>query len=217
MSKVDTDQGLGPGSEPRRRELIGDPDKKARPVASADAETQPGSGKVERSNDSVDALLEGFGPSRPDLPRILPPAETTPPPEEPVHKELTPTEPGKRQRVRNIAIATVLSFGAITAFGIGVVKLASPSTQAAPSAQPTPTPSATHAATSPTQADTVVPPPTITTMEVESLPSVAKTAPVATAHGTHPPVVTSAATSTAPRPTGSGPPGMSLLPDDPHR
>ena len=43
MSKVDTDQGLGPGSEPRRKELLGinaDGSK-----SDKEAETQPGSGK----------------------------------------------------------------------------------------------------------------------------------------------------------------------------
>ena len=216
MSKVDTDQGLGPGSEPRRRELLGIQDEG--PGKDRDAETQPGVGKVERRPDVVDKVLDGFGRERPDVPRILPPQETTPPPD-PV-KEIPSTEPGKRQRVRTMVLATVISFGLITAFGVGVVKLATNNSTAAP---PPTTPVTTTASTSPSTipvADTatdLAPAPTITTMQVDSLPTASKAShPVGTGRPVHsatsatPPV-------TATHPTGSAPPGMGLLPDDPHR
>jgi hypothetical protein len=220
MTKANTDEGLGPGSEPRRRELAKlNADGKPKKV-DKNAVTEPGIGKVERKDDAVDQLLEGFGRSRPDLPRILPPADTTPP-LEPIQKELTPTSPGKRQRVRNIILATALSFGVITALGVGIVKLATHD-------GPAPTGSATSNTQAPTVSTVVAttatvvtaPPPTIATMEVEALPSVRTGVPLNVSTSRPPTHSTASAgtTATAPtRPTGSVPPGMGLLPDDPHR
>ncbi len=235
MSKVDTDQGLGPGSERMRREvreaqeeLESRSKQKAAPPVDVDekknAVTEPGIGKVERKSDTVDDLLDGFGPSRPDLPRILPNKDTTPPPE-PVKKELTPTEPGKRQRTRNMVLATVLAFGVVVAAGIVVVKMGSSSSQSTPAPTTTNAVAPTNTVAQFTTAQpTEVAPPPITTMPIESLPT-AKTAtpPPSTAKTVHSaPTTTTAATTaatttTTPRPTGSAPPGMNLLPDDPHR
>jgi hypothetical protein len=217
MAKVETDQGLGPGSEPRRREMLG-LDSGA-PKSDKNAETQPGTGKPVRKDDAVDEILEGFGPSRPDQPRILPNIETTPPLPELEKNEITSTEPGRRRRLRNVILATVISFGAVMAFGIAIVKITS---------RTTPAPSATGATTTTqttprtqTTGDNVPPPPTITTMEVESLPTARTATPLTinrTAHTATPPVTSTAtATTVTAHPTGSGPPGMSLLPDDPHR
>jgi hypothetical protein len=236
MSKVDTDQGLGPGSERMRREVrqaqeeleSRSKQKAAPPVVDDDkknAVTEPGVGKVERKSDTVDDLLDGFGASRPDLPRILPNKDTTPPPE-PVRKELTPTEPGKRQRTRNMVLATIVTFGVVVAVGVGVVKMGSSSSQTTPAPTTTTTavaPTNTVAQVTTAQPTEVAPPP-ITTMPIESLPT-AKTAtpPPSTAKSVHSaPTATTATTAaatttTTPRPTGSAPPGMNLLPDDPHR
>jgi len=222
MSKVDTDQGLGPGSEDRRRELGASKDDEApsaKPKVDRDAITQPGVGKVDRKKELVDELLDGFGPNRPDLPRILPSVDTTPPPEEPVRKELTPTSPGKRRRFRNIVLAMVGTFVLIVAFGIGIVKLSA--TQAAPSAPPPVKPTTTAMTneaipTAQTTSETPTVPP-ITTMQVDALPTTKRlrswsNPPTTTT--TTPPTTT---TTTTARPTGSAPPGMNLLPDDPHR
>ncbi len=140
MSKADTDQGLGPGSERSREAILKaqrDLDARSKKGASAEitpspepaavekkpvdknAVTEPGVGKVERQDDPLDNLLGGFGPSRPDLPRILPKADTTPPPE-PLRKELTPTAPGKRQRKRNTALALV-TFLIVAGVGVTIV------------------------------------------------------------------------------------------------
>jgi hypothetical protein len=221
MGKVDTDQGLGPGSEDRRRKLAAQKEEKV----DRDAVTQPGVGNVERQKDKVDELLDGFGAQRPDLPRILPNVDTTPPPEEPAPKELTPTAPGKRQKVRNVILATVGTFVLIVGFGVGVVKLSSNGpTPTTPTAKTTVTSVATETApttTTPTIDTQAVP--TITTMQVDSLPTAAAsgrplrvwssphTQPSSTA------AVPSTTTTTAAHPTGSAPPGMNLLPDDPHR
>jgi hypothetical protein len=231
MGKVDTDQGLGPGSEDRRRELAAKKD--ATPAAEAaaaekidrDAITQPGLGKVERQKDKVDELLDGFGPNRPDLPRILPNVDTTPPPEEPVQKELTPTAPGKRQKVRNVILATVGTFVLIVGFGVGIVKLSSNGpTSTTPTAKATVTTVATDTVATTTTIDPQVVP-TITTMQVDSLPTASAsgrtlrvwqsphTSPSATAAAPS----TTTTTTAAAHPTGSAPPGMNLLPDDPHR
>lgn len=235
MSKVDTDQGLGPGSERARREVreaqekleSGAKQKAAAPAEDAavdkNAVTQPGVGKVDRKSDTVDDLLDGFGTSRPDLPRILPKADTTPPPE-PVRKELTPTEPGKRQRIRNTILVTSLSFAVVIAIGIGLVKLGQSTAQTAPLPTQTATATTPTNTTQPTTAatttETISP---ITTMAVDSLPTVktAATAPVlSTARTVHSATTATApttATTTAAHPTGSAPPGLNLFPDDPHR
>jgi hypothetical protein len=216
MGKVDTDQGLGPGSEDRRREMLG---MKENPK---DAETQPGAGKVERKTDTVDDLLGGFGTSRPDLPRILPKADTTPPPE-PVKKELTPTAPGRRQRTRRIILVTAVSFIAVIGIGAALVKLGQSTARV--STSPTQTSTTTTIATAPQTATaqatgTIAP---ITTMAVESLPSVKSSTfapPPSTTKSVHSATTATApatATNTSPHPTGSAPPGMNLLPDDPHR
>ncbi len=233
MTKADTDEGLGPGSEDRRREIQKaqqelDSRSQLKTAAPTDksADTQPGIGKVERRNDTVDDLLDGFGPSRPDLPhRILPKEDTTPPPE-PVRRELTPTEPGKRQKLRNMILASVVSFGVIVGVGVVVVRMGGPKTTSTV-APPATTTTVAHAV------ETVEPTATatatgITTMSVEALPTVAKTStppPHAQHSSVHsastaspPPTATATTTATAaPHPTGSAPPGLNLLPDDPHR
>jgi len=242
MSKVDTDQGLGPGSERKRQEVLkaqeelesGSKQKAAAPADSPapanvdkNAVTAPGIGKVERRSDTVDDLLDGFGTSRPDLPRILPKADTTPPPE-PVKKELTPTSPGRRQRTRNTILATAATFAAVVVVGFLLVKLGqstasssttNPSTQTPSTAVPTQTQATTNATSAPTE--TIAP---IATMAVDSLPTAVKTSapPPSTTKSVHSTTTSSAptataATTTSPRPTGSAPPGMNLLPDDPHR
>jgi len=229
MSKVDTDQGLGPGSEDRRRDVRkAQEDLDSRSKLKA-AETEPGIGKVERKSDTVDELLDGFGTSRPDLPhRILPKEDTTPPPE-PVRRELTPTEPGKRQRLRNMILASVVSFGIIVGVGVVAVRMSGhggASTAAHPTTTATPT--ATETAVATATATEAIPP--ITTMSVEALPTVATgtattSAPPHPHHSgsahptsTTPPQTTATATTTAaPHPTGTAPPGLNLFPDDPHR
>ncbi len=258
MGKVDTDQGLGPGSERTRLELLkkDDPPKtaeqKTEQKEEREAVTSPGIGRADRVKEAVaaagaaaaaggtsrspnvDDLLEGFGPSRPDLPRILPQADTTPPPE-PVHKELTPTAPGARQRTRNVILATVGTFVLVVGFGVLIVKLSS-STRA--TTQPTtkgtnavgPVTGATALSNVGADISTANQQitPTITTMQVDSLPTAKTastgrplhtggTATTATATVATATTATQSTTATAPHPTGSAPPGMNLLPDDPHR
>ncbi len=220
MSKVDTDQGLGPGSERLRRELAGVKEEK-RAVAKS-AETQPGVGKVQKRADTVDDLLDGFGSSRPDMPRILPNADTTPPPE-PLKKELTPTAPGARQRKRRTILALVAAFGAIAVLGVAFVKLGSSSSVAQPTATATTT-TTTPTSTTPTATATAASTettPMIATTSVESLPTVKTVAtttgrPVHSASTSATATATPTATATA-HPTGSAPPGLNLFPDDPHR
>ncbi len=226
MSKVDTDQGLGPGSERMRREVreaqkeleSRGKEKAAAAPVDKNAVTEPGVGKVERRADTVDDLLGGFGPSRPDLPRILPKADTTPPPE-PVRKELTPTEPGKRQRQRN-TILMIVTFLLVAAGGIAIVKMSSNGTSSPqPTATATATVTATATATTNTQPTETVTP--IATMPIEALPTVKTAAPVTTTSAKSVHSATTAATTTttatSPRPTGTAPPGLNLFPDDPHR
>jgi hypothetical protein len=232
MSKVDTDEGLGPGSERQRQKVLeaqkdldsrskqkaAEPAPDSGPVkVDKNAATEPGIGKVERKNDTVDSLLDGFS-DRQDRPRILPNNDTTPPPD-PVRKELTPTSPGKRQRARNMILATLLTFGVVAAVGVGLVKYGSAST--ATSVPPTTvTVTVTATAPPPTATETMAP---IVTTAIEALPTVKTSAPQTTAPPTTSKSVHSATTTTAtptqtaPRPTGSAPPGMNLLPDDPHR
>lgn len=234
MSKVDTDEGLGPGSERRRQEVLEaqkklDSRSKEKAAESAPPEsgpvkvdknavTEPGIGKVERKSDTVDELLGGFGTDRPNLPRILPNADTTPPPD-PVRKELTPTSPGKRQRARNMVLATLVTFAVVAAVGVALVKYGSPN-NATPSPPTTVTVTVTTTATAPpTPTQTMSP---ITTTAIDALPTVKTSAPQTTAPATTKSVhsattTTATATQTAPHPTGSAPPGMNLLPDDPHR
>ena len=233
MSKVDTDEGLGPGSERQRQEVLkaqkelesrskqkaAEPAPDSGPVkVDKNAVTEPGIGKVERKSDTVDDLLGGFGTDRPNLPRILPNADTTPPPD-PVRKELTPTSPGKRQRTRNMVLATLVTFAVVAAVGVALVKYGSPNNNApAPPTTVTVTVTATVTAP-PTATQTMAP---ITTTAIEALPTVKTSAPQTTAPATTKSVhsattTTATATQTAPRPTGSAPPGMNLLPDDPHR
>ncbi|HEY2370484.1 MAG TPA: hypothetical protein VGH87_29005 [Polyangiaceae bacterium] len=230
MSKVDTDEGLGPGSERQRQKVLDaqkqldsrSKQKAAEPAPDSgrvqvdkNAETEPGIGKVERKNDTVDSLLDGFS-DRQDRPRILPNNDTTPPPD-PVRKELTPTSPGKRQRTRNMLLATLATFGVVAAVGVGLVKFGSSSV---PTPATTVTVTVTAPITAPTTTETMAP---ITTTAIEALPTVKTSAPQTTAPTTTRTVhsaTTATATATqttAPRPTGSAPPGMNLLPDDPHR
>jgi hypothetical protein len=233
MSKVDTDEGLGPGSERQRQEVLkGQKELESRSKQKAveatpasgpvkvdkNAVTEPGIGKVERKNDTVDALLDGFGTDRPNLPRIMPNVDTTPPPE-PVRKELTPTAPGKRQRTRNMVVATLVTFAVVAAVGVGLVKYGNNNT-ATPAPTTTVTVTVTATATAPTTTTaTTETVPSITTTAIESLPTVKTSTPQATtSRPVHSSTATTAtATQTAPRPTGSAPPGMNLLPDDPHR
>jgi len=233
MSKVDTDEGLGPGSERQRKEVLeaqkqlesrskqktadAAPEDSGPVKVDKTAVTEPGIGKVERKSDTVDDLLGGFGTDRPNLPRIMPNVDTTPPPE-PVRKELTPTEPGKRQRARNMVLATIVTFAVVAAVGVGLVKYGNNNNGAtAPTATVTVTVTAT-ATTPPTATETIAP---IVTTAIEALPTVKTAAPpptVTTSKSVHSATTTTAtATQTAPRPTGSAPPGMNLLPDDPHR
>ena len=232
MSKVDTDEGLGPGSERQRKEVLeaqkqlesrskqkaADPTPDSGPVkVDKNAVTEPGIGKVERKNDTVDDLLGGFGTDRPNLPRILPNADTTPPPD-PVRKELTPTSPGKRQRARNMVFATLVTFAVVAAVGVALVKYGSSNNAAAPATTVTVTVT-TPATTPAAPTETMTP---IVTTAIEALPTVKTSAPQTTAPTTTKSVhsattATATATQTAPRPTGSAPPGMNLLPDDPHR
>ncbi len=233
MSKIDTDQGLGPGSERMRREVreaqkeleSRSKEKAAEPAKASgnvdkNAVTEPGVGKVERRDDTVDDLLGGFGPSRPDLPRILPKADTTPPPE-PVRKELTPTEPGKRQRQRNTFLM-IVTFLLVAAGGIAIVKMASnnaSSPQPTTTTTTTATVTTTATATATTQATETITP--IATMPIETLPTVKTATPTTTSSAKSVHSATTAATTTttatSPRPTGSAPPGLNLFPDDPHR
>jgi hypothetical protein len=243
MSKVDTDQGLGPGSEDSRRAVKKAQDdleshsklKASEPAAPVDknAETQPGAGKVERRSDTVDDLLDGFGTSRPDLPRILPKEDTTPPPE-PVKRELTPTSPGVRQQTRSRLLAAAIAFAIVVLGGVAILKMSAKTPAASSSATAPATATATATTATATATDTAtaaateVPP--IPTKSVEALPTVAKTSEPPPAHSVHaaspshtataptaspPPHATT--TALAPHPPGSAPPGLNLLPDDPHR
>ncbi len=81
---------------------------------------KPGNGS--RKADTVDELLEGFGPSRVDLPRVARSPDTTPVPAPPEPKELSSTEPGSRQRQRNVILATLLSFVVVVVVGLALVK-----------------------------------------------------------------------------------------------
>ena len=86
------------------------------------------SGTPPRKADTVDELLEGFGPSRADMPRIRRTKEvTTPPPEPPKEpkRRTTSTAPGARQRQRNVILALVLSFVVVLVVGIALVKASS--------------------------------------------------------------------------------------------
>ena len=239
MSKVDTDEGLGPGSERQRQEVRKaqqELESRSKQKAAADAApdsgpvkvdknvdknavTEPGIGKVERKTDTVDDLLGGFGTDRPNLPRILPNADTTPP-SDPVRKELTPTSPGKRQRARNMILATLVTFAVVAAVGVGLVKYGNNTSTTTPA--PTVTVTVTTTVTAPAPTQTMSP---ITTTAIEALPTVKTSSPFPTVTATatttksvHSATTTTAtATQTAPHPTGSAPPGMNLLPDDPHR
>jgi len=233
MSKVDTDEGLGPGSERQRQEVLkaqkelesrskqkaADAVPDSGPVkVDKNAVTEPGIGKVERKNDTVDDLLGGFGTDRPNLPRIKPNIDTTPPPD-PVKKELTPTSPGKRQRTRNMVLATLVTFGVVAAVGVALVKYGGNTSTPAPPTTVTVTVTTTATPPPPTPTQTMAP---ITTTAIEALPTVKTSAPQTTAPATTKSVhsattTTATATQAAPHPTGSAPPGMNLLPDDPHR
>ena len=238
MSKVDTDEGLGPGSERQRQEVLkaqqqldsrskqkaADETPASGPVkVDKSAITEPGIGKVERKSDTVDSLLEGFS-DRQDRPRILPNADTTPPPE-PVRKELTPTAPGKRQRTRNMLLATLVTFAVVAAVGVGLVKFGSQtSTTTAPTATTTTTATGITTTATPTTTETVAPIPTTTvealpttTTKTSTPPTTATATTAKSVHSATTATATATATQTAPRPTGSAPPGLNLFPDDPHR
>jgi len=85
---------------------------------------KPGTGS--RKADTVDELLEGFGPSRADLPRVARSLDTTPVPEPPPapKNELPSTEPGWRQRQRNVVLAFLLSFVVVVLIGLAAVHAA---------------------------------------------------------------------------------------------
>ncbi len=94
------------------------------------ATTEPGPAAASsRKADTVDELLEGFGPARADQPRVLPRRAVTTPtpaPEAPKKlKETSSTEPGARQRQRNMILALVLSFAIVLVVGIALVRFAS--------------------------------------------------------------------------------------------
>ncbi len=157
MSKADTDQGLGPGSERSReavlkaqRELDARSKKGASPEVTPSPEpaavekkpvdktavTEPGVGKVERQDDPLDNLLGGFGPSRPESPAHPAEGRHDPAPE-PLRKELTPTAPGKRQRKRNTALALV-TFLVVAGVGVTLVAKMSGSNPTTPPRPPRP-------------------------------------------------------------------------------
>jgi hypothetical protein len=79
-----------------------------------------------RKADTVDDLLEGFGPARSDLPRVVRNKDTTPPPDPPgaQKKELASTEPGARQRQRNIVLALLVSFVVVALGGLAILEAA---------------------------------------------------------------------------------------------
>ena len=85
---------------------------------------KPGNGS--RKADTVDELLEGFGPSRADLPRVVRSPDTTPVPEPPAvpKTDLPSTEPGSRQRQRNVVLALLLSFVVVVLIGLAAVQAA---------------------------------------------------------------------------------------------
>jgi cytoskeletal protein RodZ len=99
MSKPSTDPGLGPPS-------------------SDDA--QPA-----KKSDTVDDILDGFGTARADQPRILPKksSDITPTPPEVGRKELTPTEPGSRQKQSRFVVAGLVGFAAVLVLGVALVKI----------------------------------------------------------------------------------------------
>ena len=115
MSKPSTDPGLGPpasGSEP-----------------------------AAKKTDTVDDILDGFGTGRADQPRILPKkgSDITPtPPDVGGRKELTPTEPGSRQKKSRFMVASIAGFGAVLILGIVFVKLTSGGSEEATPPVPTP-------------------------------------------------------------------------------
>lgn len=79
-------------------------------------------GTGSRKADTVDDLLEGFGPGRSDLPRVVRQEDTTPPPDPPAAKrELPSTEPGARQRLRNMLLALLLSFAVVVLAGLALL------------------------------------------------------------------------------------------------
>ena len=101
MSKPSTDPGLGPPS-----------DDDAKPA---------------KKSDTVDDILDGFGTARTDQPRILPKKSSditpTPPEVGSGRKELTPTEPGSRQKQSRYVVAAFIGFGAALVLGIVLVKI----------------------------------------------------------------------------------------------
>lgn len=186
MSKPSTDPGLGPPS-------------------SDDAQPT-------KKSDTVDDILDGFGTSRTDQPRILPKksSDITPtPPEVGGRKELTPTEPGSRQKQSRFVVAAFIGFGAVLILGVALVKFTGSGPET-PNTVPTPTDKST-AVMAPTA---MVPVPTETaTATVDTAAPV----PSASAAPSAKPSATAKTTAVAPsaKPsataTGSDQPGLHLI------
>lgn len=171
MGKVSTDPGLGklgagpaPGKANTDPGLGGGGGVKPPSTPPKERETDPGpveSIKIKAKPDTVDELLEGFK-ERPDRPRILPPSgEITPTPPPPVveakKKDLTPTEPGKRQRQRNVVLSVLLGFLLVVGIAALIFKLAGGKDVQPPPAQTAlAPPPVTAPAPVPTPLDTVV-------------------------------------------------------------
>lgn len=166
MSKPSTDPGLGPpasGSEP-----------------------------AAKKTDTVDDILDGFGTARADQPRILPRkgSDITPtPPDVGARKELTPTEPGSRQKKSRFMVASIAGFIAVLILGIVFVKMTSggPVTDA-----PVPTP-----ATATAKSTAAMTPAAVMPTET-AIPTVDTVAPVPSATVSAKPTATAKTTASAP-------------------
>ena len=189
MSKPSTDPGLGPPS-----------DDDAKPA---------------KKTDTVDDILDGFGTSRTDQPRILPKksSDITPtPPEVGGRKELTPTEPGSRQKQSRYVVAAFLGFGAVLILGIAFVKLTSGGPE---------NPDTVPTTAAPTDKSTAVMAPTamlpVPTDTATATVDTAAPVPSASAAPSAKPSATAKATAVAPsaKPsataTGSDQPGLHLI------
>lgn len=168
MSKPSTDPGLGPPSS--------------------------GSQPAAKKSDTVDDILEGFGSARADQPRILPKkgSDITPtPPEVGGRKELTPTEPGSRQKKSRYVVVSIVTFVAVLILGVIIVKM----TSSGPEADaPVPTPATATAKSTAVMTPTAVLPTAIET----AVPTVDTAAPVPSPTVSAKPTATAKATASAP-------------------
>ena len=189
MSKPSTDPGLGPPSSDAAQ-----PTKKA---------------------DTVDDILDGFGTSRADQPRILPKkrGDITPtPPEVGARKELTPTEPGSRQKQSRFMVAALIGFAGVLILGVVLVKITGSGPEA-PGTLPT--------SAAPTDKSTAVMAPTamvpVPTDTATATVDTAAPVPSASAAPSAKPSATAKTTAVAPsaKPsataTGSDQPGLHLI------